>query len=181
MSTNDTDARADLLASMFEMASIADAAPNDAQPDSFAQALRFCVDDPELVGEAEERADKHTESVTPSLMTDHHYIGESFEQVTARREDPNLSTTVIKEPYGLHYTVFDHFHVDIIGGHKQEPTVFIDSDEFSTNLVVRDTEGTFDVDIDLDASPSDVYDEYQNPALDAAQDHLPTDETSTHE
>lgn len=53
--------------------------------------------------------------------------------------------------YAFH--VFDHLHVYVIGDHKDEPHVVVDSDEFTTTLEVWDTEDSFRrVDLDADVS-----------------------------
>ena len=43
-----------------------------------------------------------------------------------------------------HFHVHDHLGITIIGQHKGEPIVYIDSDEFPTHLVIEDSERSFE-------------------------------------
>lgn len=92
----------------------------------------------------------------PLLDVSHNYLGESFEEAYAHGETISMTISqLIDEPprefpdydhdeheaWGFH--VFDHLHVYIIGQHKDEPTVIVQSDEFPTRLVVDDRENSF--------------------------------------
>lgn len=90
------------------------------------------------------------------LDVTHNYLGESFEEMNAHGDTISMSISqLIDEPprdfpdydhdeheaWGFH--IFDHLHVYIIGQHKGEPTVVVQSDEFPTRLVVDDREDSF--------------------------------------
>ena len=92
----------------------------------------------------------------PLLDISHNYLGESFEEAYAHGETISMTISqLIDEPprefpdydhdeheaWGFH--VFDHLYVHIIGQHKGEPTVVVQSDEFPTRLVVDDREDSF--------------------------------------
>lgn len=93
----------------------------------------------------------------PLLDIQHTVVDEDFERVSVHGDTLSLSVTpIVDEPpedfpdvdfdetEGLGVHVFDHLHIYIVGGHKQEPLVVVDSDEFPTDLEVRDSEGSFE-------------------------------------
>lgn len=60
---------------------------------------------------------------------------------TFPKYDPPLGPETEPEAWAFH--VSDHLHVYIIGSHKDEPRVIVDSDEFPTKLETRDREDSF--------------------------------------
>lgn len=88
----------------------------------------------------------------------HHHVGpDIYEEVYINGETLSISVQeLIDEPprdfpdydhdadEGYHIGIFDHLHITVIGQHKDVPRVIVDSDEFPTELEVRDTQESFD-------------------------------------
>lgn len=95
-------------------------------------------------------------SVGPLLKVSHNYLGESFEEghVSAGTHSMAVNQLIDEPPRDYPdydhendeawvFTIYDHLHVTIIGKHKDEPKVIVESDEFPTELVVNDIENSF--------------------------------------
>ena len=45
-------------------------------------------------------------------------------------------------------SMYDHFTITVIGKHKSEPFIILDSDEFPTHLEIRETESKWKTKVD---------------------------------
>ena len=55
-------------------------------------------------------------------------------------ETDKLDLSIYEKNGMLVISMYDHFMLTIEGGHKQCPTIMIDSDEYPTRLVVKESE-----------------------------------------